>query len=605
MKQTLLTLTALLLAPLTAVCAVDSLTPYTAETVPDNVVDLWKDFDPRKEPLETEIVKEWKEDGIVCRYVIFKVGRFNGADSRIAAYYTFPEGAKSVPGIVWAHGGGQRAEKERGVFLAKFGYASIDINWGGRPLEDAIEQNTDWGNVDPTQGPMFYGKALRKSVYRKFDPDPYTVDPVVSPRNDHWFLLALAGRRGITFLEQQPEVDPERIGFTGLSKGGVITSMAAIDKRLKAVVPMVGGSGFDRFDFQELPDSGGRGRPDVYDTTIDPMAYWPHVTCPVMFLSASDDFNAPFDNIYKSMALLSDQGSWRVSQSMHLSHVLGSEQYILINLWFAKYLKGEAIIIPKTAESSLVIKATENAAVFTVQPDQAAQIKALDIYYSYDPNPRARFWKRATDVKNKDGVWTTTFEVRPGLPLFVFANCTYPLDRERESFGGATSTFTITSTEQKHLPEQWKLETLRDRAESTEVFSTFGGDWGVTRSGGLQTYKFQDPDMKIPANDRTLRLKLKDVKEKLSVRFRVTKNKFLTGVKEPKEDFVASVLLQPGDTEVIVGAADFHGSKKQEMTDWNNISTLTLEFIQQGKSMHLKGNPMLQSLEWTVAKPSP
>jgi hypothetical protein len=38
------------------------------------------------------------------------------------------------------------------------------------------------------------------------------------------------------------------------------------------------------------------------------------------------------------------------------------------------------------------------------------------------------------------------------------------------------------------------------------------------------------------------------------------------------------------------------------MPDWSNVSTLTLEFIQKGKSIPLKGNPMLQSLEWTAGK---
>jgi len=607
-KHTLTLLAALLLAPLASVSAVDSLMPYTAETVPNNVIDLWKDVDARKEALETKVVKEWRENGIVCRYVIFKVGTFKGAESRIAAFYTFPEGMKGGPAFVWSHGGGQRAQRERGAYFAQQGYATLDINWGGREMVEGIKPNTDWGNVDPSQGPEFYPKAFRKHTKADFLPDEHTIDPVVSPRNGNWFLLTYAARRAITFLEQQPEVDPEKIGVTGFSMGGNITSYVAIDSRLKAVVPMVGGTGFITQDLPGLPGSGQarnyKDHAELFARTMESQSYWKHVKCPVLLLTASDDFHGIVDHAYASMAALPHE-NWRVSLKMHYNHDLGPEQWILVNLWFDKYLKGKTGNIPKTAESSLVIEAKENAAVFTVQPDQATQIKALDIYYSYDPNPRARFWKRAIDVQNNKGVWTTTLDVRPGLPLFVFANCTYPLEREHESFDGATSTFTLTSVEQRYLPEQWKLETLRNRARSEAMFSTFNGDWGATHNGGLLTYKFQDPDMKIPANDRALRLKLKGVKEKLSVRFRVTQNKFLTGVKEPKEDFVASVLLQPDDTEAVVRVHDFHGSKKQEMTDWNNISTLTLEFIQQGRPVQLKGKPMLQSLEWTVAKPSP
>ena len=84
-------------------------------------------------------------------------------------------------------------------------------------MEKDIDINTDWGKVDPTQGPQFYSKALRKGWKRNLLPDEFSIDPVPSPRNSNWFLLTVAARRAITFLEQQPEVDPEQIGFAGFS----------------------------------------------------------------------------------------------------------------------------------------------------------------------------------------------------------------------------------------------------------------------------------------------------------------------------------------------------------------------------------------------------
>lgn len=285
-----------------SLAAADSITPYTDGSVPQNAIHLWKDVDFRKDPLDIEVVKEWREDGVVCRYVIFTVGTFKGAKSRCAAFYTFPEGLKKGPAFVWAHGGGQRAERQRGTYFAKQGFASIDINWGGREMVEGIKPNTDWGKVDSSQGPRFYPGALREGVKLNLEPDEHTIDSVVSPRNGIWYLLTYAGRRAITFLEKQPEVDPAKIGFTGYSMGGNITSMAAIDPRLKAVVPMVGGSGFIMDDFPGLPNTGrarGFKHIDLYNRTIDAQAYWPHVKCPVLFLNASDDFHAVFDNVFK------------------------------------------------------------------------------------------------------------------------------------------------------------------------------------------------------------------------------------------------------------------------------------------------------------------
>ncbi len=84
----------------------------------------------------------------------------------MAAYYSFPEDAEKAAAFVWCHGGGQRAERGRGVYFAKQGFAILDVNWLGREMESGISENTDWGKVDPTQGPRFYDKALRKSWKR-------------------------------------------------------------------------------------------------------------------------------------------------------------------------------------------------------------------------------------------------------------------------------------------------------------------------------------------------------------------------------------------------------------------------------------------------------
>ena len=129
---------------------------------------------------------------------------------------------------------------------------------------------------------------MRKGWKRSLQADEYTIDPIASPRNANWFLLAVAARRAITFLEEQAEVDPERLGFTGFSMGGTITSMTATDPRLKAVAPFVGGAGFLHIDFPGIPRSSigtHFKNPDLYQKTIDPSAYWPSVKCPVMFIT--------------------------------------------------------------------------------------------------------------------------------------------------------------------------------------------------------------------------------------------------------------------------------------------------------------------------------
>jgi len=81
-----------------------------AEGIPQSVKELWAAFDPRKNALETEVIREWKEDGGVFRYVRYLIGTFKGKPARMAAIYGFSEGAKEkLPAVMHIHGGGQRA----------------------------------------------------------------------------------------------------------------------------------------------------------------------------------------------------------------------------------------------------------------------------------------------------------------------------------------------------------------------------------------------------------------------------------------------------------------------------------------------------------------
>ena len=487
--------------------AKDTFSPHTAEDVPQNVVELWKDYDARKEPLEIEVVKEWKDDGVVTRYVTFKVGVFKGADARIAAYYSFPDNGKQKnAAFVWSHGGGQKADRGRGVYFAKRGFATVDINWLGRPMEPGIDINTDWGKVDPTQGPRFYSKALRKGWKRNLQPDEYSIDPVPSPRNTNWFLLTVAARRAITFLEQQPEVDPNRIGFAGFSMGGMITALTAIDSRLKAVAPFVGGTGFKYIDFPG-GIQGSSIRPhfqdlELYRKTMDASAYWPLVKCPVMFISSSNDFHAAFDRVYQSMALLK-HNDWRVTTNIHQNHGPGPEQWVLLNLWFNQYLKGEQQNIPVTPPSKFRVDGNE--ATFTVTPADDDRLEATEVYFSYDPNSRTRFWIKANAERSGQS-WSVTLPVHKQLPLYVFAMCRYRLPRSVPLERGETSAFVLNSVEHSHVPESVDLKRLTMLPKSREVFEDFSGgiqDWSTRDQRSIKTYKFQSPDLDR-SNDKKL-----------------------------------------------------------------------------------------------------
>ena len=590
--------------------AEETFTPYKAGEVPQKVTDLWEGYDPRCEDLYVKVIKEWKEADVVTRYITFKVGTFKGADSRIAAYYSFPDNGKKSSAFVWCHGGGQRAERSRGVHFAKEGFAIVDINWLGRPMEEDIDENTDWGNVDPTQGPRFYSKALRKGWKRNLQPDEYTIDPVPSPRNSNWFLLVVAAKRAITFLEQQPEVDPDRIGMAGFSMGGTVTSMAAVDSRLNAVVPFVGGTGFMDEDFPGGLEGSSirlhfRNLP-LYRSTIDPSAYWPLVNCPVLFISSSNDFHAAFERIYKSMALIKHK-TWLVSSNIHENHRPSPEQWVLLIQWFNQHLKGVDQKIPVTPPS--VFEVNGKTATFTVTAeDPHDRLLTTEIYYSYNPNARTRFWHRADAGQDAEGnSWSTELAVHQGLPLYVFAICRYTLDEEVQTLQGATSTLTVNSLEHSLVPKKVDLRALASLKSDQAVFEDFRNgfqDWSV-RAGGQEicTYKFQSPDFDF-SKDKELSIRIDPRDRKLSLRLRAD-SRFLSQGLDMGSFSLSRFIEGNGPQDVVIDRHDFK-SQDDKVLEWSRITRFYLSIADQASKAKIdldskEGREMLRSI--TMVRP--
>ena len=570
---------ATLLLPRALAQSKDSFVAYkNTDEVPQTAMDLWAKYDPASEPLNIRVVKEWAADQVITRYITFTVGTFNGVESRVAAYYSFPQTEGPHPGFVWCHGGGQRAERKRGVYFAEQGYATLDINWLGRPLEDEIEVNTDWGTVDPSQGPRFYSKALRSGWKRNLQPDDYTIDRVTSPRNTNWFLLALAARRAITVLEQQPEVDSDRLGCSGFSMGGMVTALVAIDPRLKAVVPMVGGTGFKYEDFPGI--TGSSLRPhfknlELYRASIDASAYWPHVKCPVLFLSSSNDFHSTFERIYQSMALL-PHDDWRVSTNLHQNHGPGPEQWVLLNLWFDRYLKADGEPIPETPNTQL--STSENQAILKIHPESMESLLDVETYYSYDPNSRTRFWRQA-ETALSHGHYTATMPVKDGLPLYTFAICRYRLKQAHKLELGVAETMVINTRQHVMMPAELQLQQLEKISDPDSTFENFEfglRDWASRNQLSITTYKFQDPSLDR-ANNKKLLIRLHSQGKKWSLRIR-TSSKFLDRTKN-QGDFVHQVGVEgDGIQTVLIHREDFEGPEGKTL-EWAKIETFTLTLI--------------------------
>ena len=595
-------LAALCLAALSA-RAGDSLPPLADGKVPRNLGELWGEYDPRREALDTSVVREWKEGEVTCRYVVFTIGTFKGKVSRIAAFYAFPTGAKEkLPGLLDLHGGGQKASLTVVVFQAKNGYAGLSINWGGNPMEGMKEgePNTDWGALDATQ--------RHNDHYGTMKPDDKTLDAVESPRNNNWFLLVLAARRGLTFLEQQPEVDPQRLGVTGHSMGGKLTTdLAGIDARVKAAVPSCGGSGSAPGTISGMPGSGLRGGESaLHLQTIDDIAYIPRIRCPILYLSPTNDFAGPLDNMAENWKRIGSQDV-RYAISPHFNHRHVAEFSVSQYLWLEQHLKGGPAL-PKTPAIALKLDAPGGVPVATLTPDRPGEATRACIYYSVDPHVLTRFWRDA-QAKREGDTWVAHCPVMsPDQPLYVMASVYYPLQQtfKRHQWIGFDhiKEFAISSSMLTQLPADLTKAGVKATDTAEAMIDDFARawqdwtrlEWGNPHVWDASTRKIKDPKWRGP-DGAQLAIDVKAPKDcTLSIRVRL--NDWGAYPNRPGGEYAAALPVKgsPDWQTLTFSLQDFQPVNEQTkgpLTSWSTATELSLrggaEVIQAGAKVKRGG----------------
>lgn len=569
---------------------------------PATVEALWSDFDPRQEALDTKIVREWDKDGIVYRYVTFHIDTFKDTPARMAAFFGFPKGAKNLPGLLHLHGGGQRAFLHEVEFYAKRGYACLSINWGGREMENAQDgdPNTDWGAVNPTQ----------KNVpgYFNLKPGDKYLEPFESARNNNWYLLTLGARRGLTFLEQQPEVDAERLGVYGHSMGGNLTIyLAGTDNRLKAAVPSVGGSGFRTAPWPLLPQvkmETPQGDVKLFDSTIGFESYAPHINAPLLWLGATNDFHGIMDDTYRTGNLIPHKNV-RYSFTPHMNHRFTPEFAVTRPLWFDQYLKA-SFTFPKTPETHLIFETKDHVPMIKVMPDPSQDVAEVHIYYSVDPDARARFWRSAETRQAGDDYWTGKLPIlRVDQPLFSFANVVYKLRKsESEPHARPTERFALSSMLHTVTPQDFAANGANATDKPDPVIDDFAHgwrDWYLLSADNphhweYSTRKITDPKWQGQSGQRlTIDLEAEKPNELLVV---LTQN-FFRSYRGKSQEFVAVVKLKGGsDMEtVLLEPGDFKTIDGEGLSSWMNVDLLSF------RAYFDMGGELLGSKSWAGGQP--
>ena len=257
-------------------------------TTPDASVP--KDYfaEPANLPYDEEFQPEKQEDGWRWKEFRYTSLVYQGEPIRIHAVYALPAGTNAhqkLPAILMTHGIFGYSHNQPYWYAigryAKSGYAVLFIDWypdyaaGWKPAaSNAPNPYTTFGKLDylkPWVNYWLEGNDWKDSL-------PYQ--------------FAMAGKRGLTWLQARPEVDGARLGATGASYGGIFSSMlAGVDPRIKAVNPCVYTAGFGKPEpsYNHLPEGWTDLQVASWRARFDSMVLLSQRSIPILYTVGSAD----------------------------------------------------------------------------------------------------------------------------------------------------------------------------------------------------------------------------------------------------------------------------------------------------------------------------
>ena len=234
---------------------------------------------------------------------------YKGKPVEVFAYYRAPEGPAPEggwPAVVCVHGGGGTAFHEWVEKWNEHGYAAISMDLEGHlPLRETEEPKSPRLST-PHPGPS------RVGVFNDFE----------KPLDAQWYTHAVAQVvLAHSLLRSFPAVNPDKIGLTGISWGGNLTStLMGVDDRFAFAIPVYG-CGF-------LPDSDGHQgetikpglHTEVVNRYFDGSAYFENVRIPTLWINGTNDKHFPLPSTQHSSQSVNGPATLRYELEMPHGH---------------------------------------------------------------------------------------------------------------------------------------------------------------------------------------------------------------------------------------------------------------------------------------------
>ncbi len=320
---------------------------------------------------------EFREDGV--RASFYDGAPYDGRPTRVFAWYGAPrtQPGEKLPAMVLVHGGGGTAFAEWVRLWNSRGYAAIAMDTCGcvpRGSYGAWERHAHGG-------PPGWGGF----------------DQLDRPHEDHWTYHATSAVISAhSLIRSMPEIDASRVGVTGISWGGYLTSIAAsVDARFRFAVPVYGCGDYRTCAlWREIAAIYGQGSEEWsrWNNLWDPSQYLPRATIPILWLNGTNDF-AFWPRQWRDSARLAP-GPRTLSLLLRMPHAHGGpgENPEEIRVFADSFCKNAAPMARIVEQGHL-----ESTNELWAKYESAAPIERAELLFTTDAFEWAsrRFWQTA------------------------------------------------------------------------------------------------------------------------------------------------------------------------------------------------------------------
>ncbi len=347
---------------------------------------LWEDFNDTL-PLKESIVKSLSLNGIDIKHIYFSGREVGGERVRIYGIYA-KNLMESKGSILILPDVYSTIDTELIVKYASLGYEVLSVDLGGKSIDKEESQK------DYTSYPDVVSYANIENSYESM----YFVH--TTAKNTAWYEWAAVGRYAINYLKEKNHNN--KIGVLGIKYSSNIAFMlSATDSRISASCNLFGAGwlaykGISKHSNEEIEMNEERYR---FLAGIDVQAYSQFITCPVMFLSSTNNGEFDFERSIDTLSRISNQEDLRYNFVTYSKDVLDYHCFINTTLFFDKHLANGKVEFP--LQPQLQAENVDGEIVYEIIVDDYKNVKNVHLLCAnYTENSLERVWFRATEKEN-------------------------------------------------------------------------------------------------------------------------------------------------------------------------------------------------------------